>query len=487
MSLTTAFSIAQNALFNTSRQTNTVSRNIAEAQNPDYTRRTAVLASTVPGSRVIQIQRAQNELLFKQNMSALSSWSGQDALSTGIDRLGITVNGVDNATSAATLIGNLQQAMQTYASSPSNRNLAESAIEAARQVVRGLNDGTAAIQSFRSQTDSQIAGSVNDLNNLLASFHDLNQAIVGGTQLGKDVNDELDRRDAVLKKIAEIVPVTTLDRGANDMVLITGDGATLYETVPRKVTFTPNNTYVAGMPGNTVYIDGVPLVSGSGGNTSAGGKLAALTQLRDTVSTSMQSQLDEVARGLISSFAETDPSGLGVLPDAPGLFTWTGAPATPGASMVPGLAGLISINPAMDSNVGGNPELLRDGGANGLGYVANATGAASYSDLLRGYNDRLAQPFAFDAAAGLGTGKTLNDFSAGAVGWLDGLRKEAATASEGKLALVTRTSEALSNVTGVNVDEEMALLLDLENSYQASARLIKAVDDMLMNLFAAVG
>ena len=49
-----------------------------------------------------------------------------------------------------------------------------------------------------------------------------------------------------------------------------------------------------------------------------------------------------------------------------------------------------------------------------------------------------------------------------------------------------RTAEALSNDTGVNVDMEMSLLLDLEHSYEASARLIKAVDDMLASLFAAV-
>jgi flagellar hook-associated protein 1 FlgK len=49
-----------------------------------------------------------------------------------------------------------------------------------------------------------------------------------------------------------------------------------------------------------------------------------------------------------------------------------------------------------------------------------------------------------------------------------------------------RTSEALSNETGVNIDEEMALLLDLEHSYEASARLIRAVDEMLSALLSAV-
>ena len=66
------------------------------------------------------------------------------------------------------------------------------------------------------------------------------------------------------------------------------------------------------------------------------------------------------------------------------------------------------------------------------------------------------------------------------------MRKDASSAAEAKEALATRTAEALSNATGVNVDMEMSLLLDLEHTYEASARLIKAVDDMLSSLLVAV-
>ena len=72
------------------------------------------------------------------------------------------------------------------------------------------------------------------------------------------------------------------------------------------------------------------------------------------------------------------------------------------------------------------------------------------------------------------------------IGWLNGARQQATTGAETNEALMSRTSEALSNATGVNQDTEMSLLLDLENSYQATARLIKAVDEMMQSLMAAV-
>ncbi|MBZ9775910.1 flagellar hook-associated protein FlgK [Mesorhizobium sp. CO1-1-8] len=484
MSLSTALSIAQSALMNTARQTSVVSRNVADASNPDYSRRQAVVTSTAPGARSVDIQRAANELLFRQNLGALSAWSGQSALYSGMDQLGVAVNGVDNASSPSTAIADLQKALQLYATSPSNQNLGASVIDAAKQVVRSLNEGSKAVQDFRTQTDGQIATAVDDLNSLLSQFQDANTAVMSGTRSGTDVSDALDQRDALLKKISNYVPVSTFTRGDNDMVITTGDGTTLFETIPRTVTFAASAGYTAGTVGNALYIDNVPISAGAGGNTSASGTLAGLLQLRDGVASTMQSQLDETARGLIIAFAETAPS----MANAAGLFTWSGAPAVPAAgTLVNGLAASISVNAAMDPSTGGNPTLLRDGGANGAAYVANTGGGASYSTLLIAYGDRLDQPMTFDPAAGVSATSSVSDYAANSIGWFEGVRQQASTASDAKEALASRSAEALSNATGVNVDQEMSLLLDLEHTYQASARMMKTVDDMMTALLNAVG
>lgn len=486
MSLSTALNIAQSSLLNTSVQTSVVSRNVMEQNNGDYARRTAVLSSSAPGARVVVIQRATNDQLFRQNLSAVSSWSGQTMLCTGLDRLELYVNGVDNAQSPATAITELQKALQTYSTSPSNRTLADNAVNAARQVVRSLNDGAAAIQTFRAETDQDIATAVGELNTLLQQFKDANNEIISGTRSNRDVNDALDRRDTILKQISEYIPISTFARADNDMVIMTGDGTTLFETVPRSISFDASPAYAPGAPGNKIYIDGVPVAMSTGGNASSGGKLASMLQLRDSVSLTMQGQLDEIARGLITAFAETDPDPNRVppLPDVAGLFTWPGAPAIP-AGFTSGLAGLISLN----KNFVDHPEYLRDGGGNGSAnagdYIHNS-GGSSYANLLIAYGEKLDKPMVFDPAAGIGSNASIAAFSANSIGWFQGLRQEASRASDAKEALAVRTAEALSNQTGINVDMEMSTLLDLEHSYQASARLIKAVDDMLSALLAAV-
>ncbi len=436
---------------------------------------------------MVNVQRATNDVLFRSNLKALSSYQGQSTLLDGMNNLDLAVNGVDNADSAASSLGDLQQALNLYSATPSNTSLGENTVEAARQVARTLNNGTDAIQSFRTDMDLQISDAVSNLNNLLTSFDQANRAIVAGTKAGTDVTDAQDQRDGLLKQISQYVSISSIDRGNGDMVLMTTDGATLYETVPRAVTFDPTAGYSAGTTGNAIKIDGVPLSTASGGNTSATGQLQAMVQLRDNTATTMQSQLDEIARGLIGAFAETDPSGTSTLPDTPGLFTWPGAPAMPAdGTLIPGLAGLIKVNPAMDSTVGGNASVLRDGGAGGAGYVANTANAASYSDLLIQYSQNLDQPVNFDPSAGAGSNTSVMTYSTNAVSSFEAGRKDASDAADNKNALMTRTTQALSNSTGVNIDEEMSTLLDLEHSYQASARMINTVDSMLQALMDAV-
>jgi flagellar hook-associated protein 1 FlgK len=48
--------------------------------------------------------------------------------------------------------------------------------------------------------------------------------------------------------------------------------------------------------------------------------------------------------------------------------------------------------------------------------------------------------------------------------------------------MVAQTTEALSNATGINIDDEYALQLRLEQSYQASSKLITVINAMMQAL-----
>lgn len=481
MSLSSALSIAQSTLLNTSRQTTVVSRNISEANNPDYSRRTAVLATASNGAQIVTIQRTTNEVLYRQNLQAISASAGQNVILSGLNTLNFDVYGIEYANSPATLLGEFQQAMQIYSASPSNNSVAENAVDSAKALVRSLNDGTNAIQAYRTDVDRQIEGAVGELNSLLSDFKRLNDEVSTGTRLGRDVNDALDQREALLKKISAYVPVNTITRADNDLMLVTASGQTLFDKIPREVTFSTTAGLQPGVNGNAIYVDGVAIIPGNGGNTNAGGALAAMVQLRDDVTVKMQAQLDEIARGMIAAFREVDPNPPN---DAvPGLFTWSGSPALPAdGTLVNGLARDISINAVFDSVQGGTPQALRDGGS----FALNPTGGASFSDQLLAYAARMDQPILFDSSAGVAGTVSISTYSAETISWFSNVRQDASRAADSKNALAVRLEEALSNETGVNIDEELTLLLDLEHTYEASARLLSVVDEMLRTLLDAV-
>lgn len=485
MSLTTALNIAQSSLFNVTRQTSVTSNNISNAGNENYTRRSAALESMSPGVRVVSIRRHASEDLFRSSIHAISNNEAQSTVYSYLDGLKSSLVGPNGELSVSTHLASFHNAVQIYSASPSDGLLGEAAVNSAKDLVRRINDASNAIQSVRTSIDSEISASVDRLNGLLADFQEVNEEVTSGTVTGRDVTDALDRRDTLIKEISKIIPVSTIERSNNDLVLMS-EGATLFETVPRVVSFTPQSAYGPTTVGNTVRIDGIPVEAGSGGNTTAKGSLAALLQVRDDVTVDLQAQLDEVARGLIETFAERDPAG-GGLPALAGLFTYPGGPGLPPAGTVSGgLAQTISVNALFDPAAGGDPTLLRDGGANGAGYIQNTGGGAAFADRLIGFSEGLDAPLAFDGASGIGGSMSIMSFAADTVGWLEGIRSSANDAALSKQALHVRLNEALTSETGVNLDEEMSRLLELEQTFEASARLIRAVDQMLQDLLAAV-
>ena len=82
---------------------------------------------------------------------------------------------------------------------------------------------------------------------------------------------------------------------------------------------------------------------------------------------------------------------------------------------------------------------------------------------------------------------TLSNFASSSVAWLQAERKAATEASDYKTTLANRAAEALSSATGVNLDDEMTLLLELERSYQASSKLIGTIDNMFGAVLEMVG
>jgi flagellar hook-associated protein 1 len=491
VSISNVLTSSRSALLAIGEQTGIVSRNIGNASDPVASRKVVELV-TAPGGGVAvgRISRVVDEALFSNSLDLDGSAARSSAVIEALNRLdGLFSDPVDGRSPAA-LIGKLRDSLSTFAAQPDSIVLASSVVSSATSLAGSLDYMTSQVQGLRQDMDQRIAESTGAINKALQNIHELNPKIIEASRTGRDATDLLDQRDAALRAIANEMDITWEVRADNDIRINTATGLTLYDRMPRAVTFEPSGFLSATRNGNAVFVDGVA-VSGPGSPLPvSGGRLAGLIEVRDRIAPSAQDKLDEIARGLIQAFAESDQSAVPALPDRSGLLTWPGGPDLPPAgAILPGLAGLIQVNPSVAAGGADARTMLRNGGISDPGnpaYNYNPSGAASFADRALELVSKLEESQPFDPAAGLDAATDVISFSVNMAGWLGDTRARVTRDSEFLAASADRARQTLSNATGVNLDEELAHMLQLERSYQASARLVTMADDMLAYLIDSI-
>ncbi len=496
MSLSTAFNIISSSFAANAAQTAVVSNNIANVNTPGYSREVAnLVANPYGGADAASVTRIANAALAEQVSTSTAQAAAQQAIANGLATLAATVDdssttsstsGADqNGASPSAMLSNLQSALTTYEGSPTSTSAADAAVTAAKTLAQSLNAGDAAVNQVREQADQDMALSVSTINSLLAQFQTANDAVIGGLASGANVATAEDTRDSLITQLAQQIGVTTTTAANGSMSIYTDSGVTLFQDTARTVAFTPTSSYVDGVTGSPVTVDGVPITGSSSLMPIQSGALAGYATLRDTLAPQYQAQLDQIAGGLINAFAEGDQTASSQ-PLLPGLFTTKGATSVPSTSDAAGLAAAIEVNPSVDPSQGGNATLLRDGGISGNpNYVYNTTGDTSYTARLQQLVSAIGSTQSFDASAGLGTSARLTDYANASVSWLQGENQQTSDASDYQNALITQATSALSNATGVNLDSEMTNMLNLENTYASTAKLLTAVNDMFSALLQA--
>lgn len=487
MSLTASMETARSSLSTLQERTAVVSRNVANANNAFASRKIAnTVAAQGGGVRLASITRATDAALFQNVLASNAAVGGQQALVNALDQLNLTIGDPEADSSPAALVGKLAETLQQFSSGPQDSIRAKAVLDSAADLANALNSATDIVQDVRQRADGDIQRSVDSLNTLLGQVQQVNREIVKGTQSGNDVTDQLDTRDRLLTEVAAEIGIRVVARPNNDIAIYTDSGVTLFDNTARTVSFEATPVYSAATTGNPLVVDGVAVTGPTASMPIGSGRLKGLTDARDTHAVTYQSQLDEIARGLIETFRETDQSGA-ALPDATGLFSYGGSPTVPAsATIITGLAGQIAVNAAVDPNQGGDLNLIRDGGINGAAYNYNSSGAAGFTARILELADGIFASRSFDPAAEAGNQDSVADFASTSVGWLQEQRSSVGGELEFNLTLQERSVEALTQVIGVNLDFEMTLLLEIERSYQATSRLITTIDNMYDAIIAAV-
>ncbi|WP_046866620.1 flagellar hook-associated protein FlgK [Microvirga massiliensis] len=460
MALSVAYNTARSSLQASQSQMGVVSRNTSSATDPSYSRKIASLV-TQNGSVRVSVARASSAALYAKMLETTSDASLRKSVLDGLERINQTIGDTYLNQSPAARVGALTSALQSYAKSPDNPVTARAFVASAYEMATSLNQASAKVQMVRQDADREMSDSVKLINDILVKFEAANNDVLRGTAVGADVSDSLDTRDALVAQLSEELGITVVTRAGNDMAIYTDGGVPLFERKARTVTF--DRVTVGPVPpadrmidANQVFIDGVRVTGHEASMPLNSGKLAGLSELRDGVAIAYEDQLHALAGGLIKALGSVfveDPL----------------APAR------------IAVNPAIDPNVGGSYDIIRDGGG-------NPDGDAAYSEnLYRLIGELERKDRAFNSKLGLGATASLQEFASASASWVQASRQKASDQLDYEITLLGQASDLLSNATDVNMDDETAMMLQLEKSYAASAKLISVINEMLKTLLNMVG
>ncbi|MCL3881758.1 flagellar hook-associated protein FlgK [Marivita sp. GX14005] len=476
MSLSGALSNAISGLTANARGTSVISANIANALNEGYARRDVVLATDANqssgGVRVVDVHRNANPVLAHEKRLALAEKAGagvSSAFATGLERLW---GSVDQPGSVAEKLVRFETAILSAAADPSAsvrlRNVGHAA-EAFAGALRNVSNG---IAQARTDADNHIADAVDQMNRALSNIDDLNDSIMSARHQGQDTLGLMDRREAELEKLSQFVPLHVVERDSGAVAVFSSNGRTLLDTRAVEVSFEKQSAVLPHMTlGNGLLsglrIDGKPVDV----QKLQGGSLSAHFDLRDNQAVKAQATVDAIARDVIERFGPGGPDPT-VATGIPGIFTDQGGIFVPASE--PGLAGRIELNANL-SATGSDPWRWRDGlNAPGQGDVGN-------SDLLLALKAQIDVPRtpgsgSLPASAVSLTSHVHNTSTAVAAERVRAI--DDAGAAEQKLDIARQA--VASN--GVNTDQELQKLIELEKSYAANARVVRVVDDMLSEL-----
>ena len=156
MSLSAAISTAQSIFSNTGLQSAALSKNIANASNPDYARRVGSLVVDSNGAQKLVIERTYDNGLVKQVMHSTAEAAGQEVLQQKLEGIKSLLGGNDYETAPSTYMKTLRDNLQAYATKPNESTLATTVISSAKDVANSLNGISSEIQAMRGTIDREI-------------------------------------------------------------------------------------------------------------------------------------------------------------------------------------------------------------------------------------------------------------------------------------------------------------------------------------------
>jgi len=441
------------------RSLDTTGHNIANVNTKGFSRQRAELGVSTPntyvagrtinigsGVNLVQISRSRDTFLESRRQDVNGDQGRSEAGLSLLERvqssfLDVSGKGISSA------LDSFYNSWSSLANDPSSTTNRQQVLSSARDLSTKVRTAYSDLKSVSDSQTKAVSETIGQIQSYADQIGKLNAEIRANMAGGGLPNDLMDQRDQAVAELSKLVNIDTNLGSDNSLSVFVGSlplvdqvGSRTFPTSFDTATSTVNDGGSINWPISGGYLKG------------------QFDGLGDVAS--YMTQLDNLANTLRSQVNSLHTSGV-TNSGAVGGFFFSDNATTP----ILGAANLY-----VDSSLDANPALLVTGTTSAAGDGTIATAMSKLRD---------------QSVAGLGSQTTRGYFSA----LLSTVGRDIATAQNDRdtaYALGEQVESQIQDVSGVNLDDELANLQQFQRSYQASAKVLSMMDEMLGDLINMV-
>lgn len=484
----------------------TVAHNVANANTTGYSRQNVNLVTTNPqttysgngsyqvgtGVDVVSITRARDTFVDKQLWKESSTLGYSQTMQDSLGK----VEGVfqePSDTGMQTVLNQFTTALQTLSTNASDSGARTTVQQRGIEVVNAVQHASQQLRDMATDINSSLDLNVTNINQITGAISALNNQITNIEAGGIDhANDLRDSRDVLVDQLSTLANITTTeDKAGNYNIQTSGVSLVSGNSSTKLATTSSTDPYYGYQVKNVV-------VAGSSQPVNfTSGEMKGLTDARDSSQTGVKGYLDKLdtmSKYLLQDFNAVHKAGYGTDVTAADGTTTDGSTnvnffGTDGidyesatSAPTPGTGGWIA-------KLQVNPVILA---SDGLAKIAAKT---SIRDPI---TNKLQGDASGDNAVLLGNALTtkvsstlgnasLENYYSSFIGGLGVQSQDAIRTTDNQTTLINQLSNLRESTAGVNTDEEMTNMIKFQKVYNAAARVLTTMDDMLDKLINTTG
>jgi len=425
-------------------------QNIANAGNADYTRQKVLIATEQTqagigmGVKIQDVLRIKNDLIDSQLFKYNSAFSEANKRSESLGFVEtIIAEPSDNGLSA--YFNEFFNSWDLLSSNSNSIELRSQVIQKAQRLGERFEELMQGFDSVRSKLLKEAGVKTEEINTYLKGIHELNKKIFESEAVGIKASELKDQRDVMIEKLSNLTNVSVTMNDHGSAVVSVGGILAADQNSYNEFAITMQNGKLKLVTANDKTM----------GPVLNSGEMYAIIDMFSNKIPEYQKQLENLAQTFVDKVNEIHSQGYTLVQNGT---------STAGIPFFEGIInGKIQINQAIlnnPKNIAASDALNNDGNGN----IANLIARLADKKLPELGNQSILETYT-TFLNNFGTEKVISD-----------------NKIESNQMVIHQLQIQKSSYSGVSIDEEMTNVIRYQRSYEAAAKLIKVVDQMMETL-----